>query len=151
AVESALAWLQSAQDPATRRAILQQLDGATNAILRKPLLDLAASGGDSKVREEAVQNLRRFAGDEEVEKRLWDLAETDPDPRIRAHAEEALRKGPMTPERATELQQRLADPQASLDERLTALQALHRGGLDASDAAAALALAAQNSQDVVAR
>jgi HEAT repeat protein len=150
-LQAALGWLQTSQDKEMRREILQQLDGVTNAALRQPLLDLAANGGDSKVRAEAVQNLRPFASDPEVEKRLWELAQNDADPKVREHAEEALRKGPMTSDRAARLQQLAADPQAALDDRLTAMRALVRAGVDVSGASAAVADLVQNTQDPVAR
>ena len=150
ALASAIQWLQTSQDPAMRREILQQMDGVTNAVLRQPLLDLAAAP-DRRLREQAVENLRRFVADAEVEKRLWALAQSDPDPAVREQAEEALRKGAMTPERAGRLQQLAADPQAGLDERLTALRALHRAGADIGDASTAIAQLVQSSADPVAR
>jgi hypothetical protein len=120
-LQSALSWLQSSKDGAMRREILQQLDGVTNAALRQPLLELAASSAEGRVRQQAVENLRGFVADAGVEKQLWETMQKDPDPKVREQAQEALRKGPMTPDRAAGLQERVADAQVPLDERLTAL------------------------------
>jgi hypothetical protein len=150
-LQGALAWLQSSKDNETRRDILHQLDGITNASLRQPLLDVAATSTDSKLRERAFANLRAYVSDAAVENQLWELTRKDADPKVRELAEEALRKGSMTPERAVRLQQLLGDPQTSLDDRLTALRALHRGGADVSEAATQLAALAQGTQDVVTR
>jgi HEAT repeat protein len=150
-LQSALSWLQSSQDGALRRDILQQLGGVTNAALRQPLLDLAATSTDPKLRQQAVENLRDFVADADVEKRLWEMMATDPDGKVREQAEEALRKGPLTPERMASLQQRAANPQAPIEERITAMRALQKGGVDVSDTAMAMAQLAQTTQDVVAR
>jgi len=150
-LQSALSWLQSSQDGDTRREILQHLDGYTNAALRQPLLDLAMSSADAKTRQEAVENLRHFMADAEVEKQLWDSMQKDPDPKVRERAEEALREGPMTAERTARLQQRAMDPQADLNQRLTAMRALVKGGADGAEAAASIVALAQNTQDPVAR
>lgn len=150
ALQGALGWLQTSPDPVMRREILQQLDGITNAALRQPLLELAAST-DAKLRQQAVNNLRDFISDAAVEKQLWEIMQKDPDGKVREEAQEALRKGPMTPERAASLQQRAVNAEAPMDERLTALRALQKGKVDVADAANAIAQAAQHTTDVVMR
>ena len=150
-VQGALAWLQSTTNAETRREILQQLDGATNGPVRQSLLALAAADADPRVRAEAVENLRRLAGEADVERSLWNLAHNDPDPRVREKAQEALREGPMTPDRAARLQQRINDANASVDDRLLAMRALVRAGTDVSGATAALTQLAQNTADPLTR
>ena len=150
-LQGALSWLQSSQDGALRREIFQQLDGVTNAALRQPLLDLAATSTDPKLRQQAVENLRDFVADADVEKRLWEIMAKDPEGKVREQAEEALRKGPMTPERIASLQQRAANPETPIDEKITAMKALQKGGVDVADTAMALAQLAPTTQDVVTR
>lgn len=149
-LQGALSWLTTSQDKNTRRDILKLLEGSTNSILRQPLLALASNDSDPKLREHAVQSLRAFVDDPAVEKQLWSMLK-DQNADIRKQAEEALRKGSMTPERETRLQQQAIDSQAGIRERLTAWHALEGAGSDISGATAALAQLAQNSQDPAVR
>lgn len=149
-LQGALTWLSTSQDKSTRRDILKLLEGSTNSILRQPLLALASTDADPKLREQAVEGLRAFVGDPAVEKQLWSMLH-DQNADIRKHAEEALRKGPMTPEREARLQQQAIDSQAGVRERLTAWHALEGSGSDISGATAALAQLAQSSQDPAVR
>jgi len=125
----ALAWLQSSTNAGTQRALLQQLDGMTNSMFLQPFLSMASSQ-DANVRQEAVENLRHFMKDPQVEALLWDIIKKDPDGDVRDEAEQALERGPFTETRIAALQQRGLDPQASLDERLLAMRALDRANAD---------------------
>jgi len=150
-VGQAVTWLESASDSRTRREILKQLDGATNANFKATLLGLAGQEQDANVRQEAVEDLRHYVGDPQAENYLWQLLRTDPDEKVRQKAEEALRKGPLTETRAAALRERALDAQAPLEERVTAMRALSHGSADAPEVMAALAGLAQNSQDPVER
>lgn len=150
-VSQAVLWLESASDARTRRGILKQLDGSTNATLKATLLGMAGKEPDGNVRQEAVEDLRRFVGDPQAESLLWQLLRTDPDPKVREKANEALQKGPLTEARTAALRQRALSDQAPLEERLTAMRALSRGGGDASEVMATLADLAQKTQDPVDR
>lgn len=148
AIPHALAWLQTATNANVREDILQQLEGSTNAALRGPLLALTADA-DSDVREQAVDNLRRFMNDPAVESQLWKMM-NDPDEDVRDQVREALVEGPMSDTRAAALRERLADANTPLDERLLAWRALREGNQNAPDANW-LAEIAQNTQDPLAR
>jgi HEAT repeat protein len=149
-VQHALDWLQSAQDPGLRREILQQIDGATNAAARQVLLTMATSEADPRVRQEAIENLRHLAGDPEVEAKLISLL-NDPDENIRERAEDALRDGPITPGRIANAQRQILDPNISVDQKLTALDILEKGGGDVSSSVAAMLQLAQTTQDPATR
>jgi HEAT repeat protein len=140
---SAMAWVQSSTNAATRRSLLQQLDGVNNPAFKQPLLNLASSEQDSNVREEAVDNLRAFIGDPQVEAALWDILKNDPDSYVRREAEQALSRGPFSESRVAALQERALDSQLSLDDRLMALRALERADADSTSVTAMLAELAQ--------
>ncbi len=146
AVNHALAWLQSVTDPRTKRELLRQLDGVTNAALKAPLLGLLAQETNVAVRKEAIENLRSFVNDPDVETRLWQLLK-DPDATVRKEAEAALRHGPLSETRAAALGQRALDPQAPLDERLTAARALREANVNAPEVTKALVELAKTAQD----
>jgi HEAT repeat protein len=148
-VQHALDWLQATQDPALRREILQQIDGATNAAAKQVLMNLLVDT-DPRVRHEAIENLRHLAGDPEVEKKLLDLM-NDPDPKIRERAEDALRDGPITPGRIASAQRQILDPNTSIDQKLTALHTVGEGGGDVSGSVAAMLQLAQTTQDPAVR
>jgi HEAT repeat protein len=150
-VGQAVIWLESASDSRTRREILKQLDGATNANFKATLLGLAGQERDANVRQEAVEDLRHYVGDPQAENYLWQLLRADPDEKVRQKAEEALRKGPLTETRAAALRERALDAQTPLEERVTAMRALSHGSADAPEVMATLAGLAQNSQDPVER
>jgi hypothetical protein len=149
-VNHALAWLQSVTDPRTKRELLRQLDGVTNAALKAPLLGLLARETNGAVRQEAIENLRPFVNDPEVETRLWQLLK-DPDADVREEAEEALRRGPISETRAVALRQRALDPLAPLDARLTAMRALRDANLKAPEVTSALVELAKTAQDPLER
>lgn len=149
AIMHAVNWLQSATNSNTRQALLQQLQGVTNAALRGPLL-AAAADADPDVREQAAENLRRFANDPQVEARLWAML-NDPDDNVREQAMEAIIDSPKSEARIAALEARASNPDTSLEERLLAWRALRESGKDAPNASAALAQAAQSIQDPVQR
>jgi HEAT repeat protein len=150
-VSQAITWLDSASDPRTRREILKQLDGGTNANLRATLLGLAGRERDANVRQEAVSDLRHFVDDPQAENLLWQLLRTDPDEKVREKAQEALRKGPLSESRAADLRQRALNAQAPLEERVTAMRALNQGSVDASEVMTTMAELAQNTKDPIDR
>jgi HEAT repeat protein len=146
-VQHALSWLQTATNNGLREDIVEQLGGTTNHLLRGPMMNLATTDVNPDVRQQAVENLRRFLTDPQVEALLWSLARSDSDGGVREEAEEALREGPMTDARRNALQARALDPNSSLDERLIAVSALRESGEMAAEATAALAQFAQTTQD----
>src|SRR5688572_23329847 len=129
ALPHAINWLQSATNANTREDILQQLEGLTNAALRGPLL-AAAGDADPDVREQAVDNLRRFVDDPQVEAQLWALT-NDPDEDVRDQALEAIIEGPKSEARLAALQARASNPENSLEERLLAWRALRESNQEA--------------------
>jgi len=149
-VNFALGWLQSVSDPKTKREVLRQLDGVTNAALKAPMMAQLAQETNSNVRQEAIENLRPFVNDPEVESRLWQLLK-DPSAHVREAAEKALRHGPLTETRADSLRQRALDPQTPLDERLTAARALRDAEVSAPEVTKALVEFAKNAQDPIER
>ena len=149
AIQHALAWLQTATNANIREDILNQLEGSTNSALRGPLLAYAADP-DPDVREQAVDNLRRFMNDPQVEAHLWHML-NDADEDVRDQVREALVEGPMSDARAAALRERLADANTPLDERLLAWRALRERNQDAADASGWLAEIAQNSPDPIIR
>jgi HEAT repeat protein len=146
-VQHATSWLQTAQEERTRRELLQQLDGATNAALKQPLLNLAAKETSSDVRQEVVENLRNFIDDPQVENLLWSLLKNDPDEDVREEAEDALREGPLSPARLESLRQRALNAEAPIEERLVALRALSRARADVSEVVGIMAERAQRTTD----
>jgi HEAT repeat protein len=98
------------------------------------------------VRKEAIENLRLFVNDAEVETRLWQLLK-DPNADVRREAEQALRHGPISETRAAALRQRALDPQSPFDERLTAMRALRDANVNAPEVTSALVELAKTAQD----
>jgi hypothetical protein len=145
-VAHAGAWLQSTTDTGTQRALLQQLDGLNNPSLKQPLLGLTTSQ-DANVRQGAVENLRVFMADPQVEDLIWQVLRMDTDEDVRQEAEAALARGPFPEARVATLQQRALDGQSSLDERLLALRALRRADANAPAVAASFAELAQSTTD----
>lgn len=143
----ALTWLNSTTNANTKRTLLQRLDGETNAILKGPLLALAHSATDENIREEAVDNLAHFRSDPQVQQTLWNLFLNDPDGGVRREAEQALRNLPISPGQTAALQERVLQPDASLDSRLTALSALRRWDAASPELLTAVAGMAQQSED----
>lgn len=150
-VATALNWLQTSTNGNTRRELLRQLDGTTNAAMKGPLMALLQTEQSGNVREELIDVLGDFAQDPAVESKLWELALNDPDGDVREEAQESLEDGPATPERIQRLQERAASPEASLDERLLSLRALREANVNAPEALNDLASLAQSSPDPVTR
>lgn len=147
----AVTWLQSSTNQNTRREVLQQLDGATNAALKQPLVAMLQTETFGNVREQLVEVLSNFAGDPAVEGKLWEVAMNDADEDVREEAQDALTEGRMTPERVERLRQKATDPAAPLDERLLSLRGLREANAQAPEAVAEMANLAQNSTDPVMR
>ena len=150
-VQQTLAWLQSSTNAGTRRELVQQLRGVTNAAVKGPLLGMMSAEPNSNVREEAAENLRRFVNDPAVESALWNAALNDPDGEVREEAEDALREGPASEARLAALRARATNPKATLDEQLVALDALRNAKAPTSDIIASMADLAHNSQDPLQR
>ena len=146
-VQHALDWLQSSTNAGTRRELVEQLRGVTNAAVKGPLLGLMGTEPNDNVREEAARNLGRFTGDPAVESALWKAALNDPDGDVREEARDALREGPVNEARLATLRERATNPQATLDEQLLAFDALRRAKAPTADLVAGMADLAQNSQD----
>jgi HEAT repeat protein len=147
----ALDWARISTNASTRREVLRQLDGLTNAVLKQPLLAMLDSETSGSVREEVVDVLSAFANDPGVEEKLWQLALHDPDGDVREEAQDALREGRPSPERIQRLEQKAASQNASLDERLIALRALRQADAAPPQVIAELADLAQHSTDPVTR
>ena len=150
-VQSAVAWLNSATNGNIREDLLGQLEGRTNAVLRSPLLRLAATDPDEEVRQQAVENLRRFAGDAEVEGQLWQMLRNETEGDVREEIADALREGPASEARLASLRERALSTQSSTEERLVAMSALRDAKADASQVAAILAQQASQTQDPLER
>jgi HEAT repeat protein len=140
-------WLQTLADERTREGLLGALEGMTNAVLKTSFLQLAMQSQDGRVRGQAVENLRVFSDDPQVEALLWDKLRNDPDRRVRDEAGQALREGPMTAARAATFKQIALNPQLPIDERLFAISALRAGRVDAPEVNATIAQLAQSGQD----
>jgi len=150
-VSEAMALLQSSTNANTRRDLLRELDGAVGASAKEPLLKLLVAEGSSNVREELVDVLGDFANDSAVEKRLWELALNDPDEDVREQAEDALSQGRVSPERLQALKDKAIDPEASLNERLLALNTLREEDAAAPDVVSEMINLAQNLTDPVSK
>ena len=150
-LSQAVNWLQTSTNGNTRRELLSQFDGLTNASLKQPLLAMLQTETAGNVREELVDVLADFAGDPAVEKKLWELAASDASGDVREEAEEALTEGTMTPERIERLRQKAASSDATLDERLIALRGLQEANVQAPEIVAEMANLAQNSPDPLTR
>ena len=147
----ALNWLQSSTNANTRRQLLRQLDGATNAVMAQPLLAQLGTEESGNVREELVDVLGSFANDPAIESKLWELAMNDPNGEVREEARDALTDGNMTPERVESLKQKATNPNASLDERLLALEGLKEADTHPPEVLAEMTHLVQTSTDPVVR
>jgi HEAT repeat protein len=120
-----LSMLQNTTNVNFKRALLQNLDGLTNASLKQPLFAMLETEADNDTRAQLVNALRRFTDDPAVESKLWDMALNDPNKAVRDRAREAVtRNAPATPERLDRLSQTTQNPAGNLDERLLAFRAL---------------------------
>lgn len=151
-VTQTLSMLQNSTNVNFRRALLQNLDGMTNASLKQPLFAMLQSEGTADVRGQLVSALRRFTDDPAVESKLWDLALNDPIKQVRDRAKEAVTRGaPITPERIGRLSQTTINPEANLDERLLSFRALRLAKAHTPEMVNEFAAMAQNTTDPVAR
>ena len=146
-VQYALSLIANSTNNTLREGLVRELGSTTNALVSAPMMQLAATDPDPKVRENAVRTLRRFVDDPQVESALWQALRTEQDRRVQEQAAEVLREAPVTPARLADLRNRAVAENSTLDERLTAVRALHRAGQEAADGTAALAQLVQNSQN----
>jgi hypothetical protein len=144
ALSHAMNWAQSATNAHTRDEILSSLEGLTNSVLRDPLLAFAINDPNASVREQAVDSLRRFVSDPNVEALLWKVIN---DPEVGRTAIQGLLDGPKSEARMAALQERASNPNSSLEERIVAWRALRTGNQDVQETSATLAQLAQSSQD----
>ena len=144
-------WALSSTNSAITREILGQIGGSTNTVLRGPLMQLASTSTDPRVRAAAFEDLRRFAGDPQVSQLLWQTVATETDERVRLAAQDAIRRAPMTEARLAELQQHALNPQASPEERLTAVRAMMGSKADMTDVGASIAAQVNATQDPAAK
>ena len=150
-VTHALNMLQTSTNGNNRRALLQQLDGVTNAAMKQPLMALLDSEANGNLREELVDVLSDFASDPTVENKLWQLALHDADGDVREEALDALEDRPPTPERVQQMRDSALNAQASLDERLLSMRALREADALPPEVINEFAILAQNSPDPVTR
>lgn len=150
-VTQAVSMLQTSTNGNTRRQLLQQLDGVTNASMKQPLLAMLNTETTGNVREELVDVLADFATDPVVENKLFELALNDADGEVREEAQEALAETPATPERLQQWRDKALSADASLDERLLSLRALREANSVAPEVITEMANLAQNSTDPVTR
>ena len=139
ALQVSLQWLNDASDTGTRTRLVQQLAGLTNAVLKAPLLALAAGDPSTEVRQQAVTGLRKFIEDPQVEAQLWSVLTSESEAGIRREARNALMEGPLNESRVASLRQRASETTGSLEERTLAWQALRKSGIDAPEVTSALA------------
>jgi HEAT repeat protein len=144
-------WLGASTDAGATRELLENLRGAGNAPLAAVMQNLATTATDRRVREVALENLRSFVEDPQIEALVSSLAVSDPSPEIRGRAEDVLRRISLTPERTASLTQRALNPAAPLDERLLSLRVLRRSEEGLAQVAPALAQTAQATVDPQAR
>jgi hypothetical protein len=150
-VTHALSMLQLSTNGNTQRQLLQQLEGVTNAAMKQPLMALLETESTGNLRESLVEVLSEFAGEPDVENKLWQLALHDPDGDVREEAQEALQEGPATPERVQKMQTIALNAEASLDERLMSMRALREANALAPEVITEMAILAQSSTDPVER
>ena len=144
-------WMQTLGDDRVREDLLRNLNGITNAVLKTPLVQLASTSTDARVRQQAVENLGRFVDDPQVDALLWDIMKNDPEQRVRDQAINNLRRGPYTETRVASLSQHAMDPQATMDDRLLAARALRYAQADAPQVMQSMAQLAQPGQDLKTR
>jgi HEAT repeat protein len=144
ALSQAISWAQNSTNAHTRDEVLSALEGLTNSVLRDPLLTFALNDPNASVREQAVDSLRRFVNDPNIEAQLWKMIN---DPDVGRTAIQGIVDGPKTAARMAALQERASSPNSSLDERIVAWRALRTSDQDPSEVSATLAQMAQSSQD----
>jgi HEAT repeat protein len=146
-IQSALSWISSATNNNLRESLVRELGGTTNSLLREPMMKLAMTDTDPNVREHAVQNLRRFLGDPQVNSMMWTMLRNEQDRGVKEQITDALRDAPITPARVAEMRNLAVNENSTLDERLLAVQTLRRSGENAEDITTALAQFVQSTQN----
>jgi HEAT repeat protein len=140
----AMNWAQGATNANTRDDILSSLEGLTNSVLRDPLVAFALNDPNASVREQAIDSLRRFVSDPNIEALLWKVIN---DPDVGRTAIQGILDGPKSEARMAALQARASDPNSSIEERIVAWRTLRAGNQDAQQTSATLAQLAQSSHD----
>jgi hypothetical protein len=141
--------LSQSTNSGSTRSLLEYLRGASNPALKPALLALVAESEDGAIRARALSNLREFAADDpNVEAALWKIAKEDGSKEMRARAEDALRRVPMTDSRQALLSQQVANSSLPFDERWSALRVLGSSkSTDITQLAASLAQTSQLASD----
>lgn len=145
AVQFALGWLNGTTNSGDRLRILQQLGGLTNAVLRDPLLAMAADDSSIELRKRALGSLRRLVDDPVVETQMWELLFKDTDEGIRRQARDVIIDGPVSEARAAALRDRAVAASSTLEERTIAWEALKASGQDNPEISATLSQLAQTT------
>lgn len=147
-----LAMLQSSTNGNFKTALLQGFNGLTNEILKQPLLAMLQSETNQQFRGQVVLALSKFTQDPAIEAKLWEMALNEPDTGVRNRAVNAVTRGtPPTPERIAKMNQIVADPNASLDERLLSFRGLRIAKAHTPEMVNELATMAENTTDPVAK
>lgn len=143
----AVTWLQTATNSNIKRELLQGIDGLRNPVLQQPLFAMLQTETDAGTRQRLVDALSDFANDPGIERKMWELAASDPDEDVRQEAQQALIGGDKTPEKLAALMQKARDTSQPIETRLLALRGLRESETPMSDVVADFAALAQNSQD----
>ena len=151
-VLSAVDFLRTSTNANVRRELVQNLDSSTNAAIKQPLMSLLSTETSSRVREELVDTLGDFARtDPAVADKLWEIAQNDPDPEVREEALQEVARGNLDESRVATLRQQAISPDASLDDRLRAFQALRQADVATPDVTATMVQLAQAAEDPTVR
>lgn len=140
-------WIPGITNANLREDALDQLFGATNAVLREPLMRLAVNDPDSDVRQRATRNLRGFMTDPEVEAHLWEQMQNDPDDDVRDEARDSLIEGVLSEARFTAMRGVIANPNSSVEQITVAWRAIVEAERQTPEMANSLAQLALNTKD----
>jgi hypothetical protein len=144
---AAAGWLASSPGDGTTRSLLQALRGESSPALKAITLQLATTSEDNGVRRRAVENLRGYLEDPNVEAALWELADSDFDDGLSRAVLNTLRRAPVTDSRVATLQARALNASSSLDTRIASMRLLQSANQDISSVAPSLAQTAQSVQE----
>lgn len=151
-VTQGLAMFQTTTNLNFKRALLQGFNGLTNEVLKQPLFSMLQTETDQDLRGQLVQSLSKFTHDPAIEAKLWDMALNEPDAGVRNRAVNAVTRGsPATPEKIARMNQIVADPNASLDERLLSFRGLRIAKAHTPEMVNELAAMAESTTDPVAK
>ena len=151
-VLSAIDLLRTSTNANTRRELVQNMDGSTNAAMKQPLLSMLEAESSSRVREEIVDTLSDFARtDPAVSGKLWELALNDPDRGVREEALQELARGELNDQLVTALRQQATSGETSLEDQLLAFRTLRQANVDVGDLNAQMVQLAQTAEDPLVR